>query len=179
MFVGLGAATVLAIGASAWKRRPSRVWPWASIACALALFVASGVARSSLETLSNLTADRSLLPDFLSLPGYLLLAAGLLGFWRPGKRRPNEAGIILDGLIAALALASLAWVFVLRDPDVVQATMLVKLVFAAYPSMSVFLVVVTLRIVFGAERERVPAFWSLVAGMTLMFVGDVLYMFAT
>ncbi len=40
------------------------------------------------------------------------------------------------------------------------------------------MVVVTLRIVFDPRRERVPAFWLLLAGMTLMFVGDVVYLFA-
>jgi diguanylate cyclase (GGDEF)-like protein len=46
------------------------------------------------------------------------------------------------------------------------------LVFIAYPSMSIFLVVVTLRIAFSPERERVPAFWLLVVAMACMFVGD-------
>ena len=43
----------------------------------------------------------------------------------------------------------------------------VMLVMIAYPSMSIFMVVVTLRIVFNPEQERVPAFWFLLAGMTL------------
>ncbi len=59
-----------------------------------------------------------------------------------------------------------------------QAPNLVKIVLTAYPSMSIFLVVVTLRIVFNADGKRVPAFWLCVGAMSFMFVGDGLYMFA-
>jgi len=74
----LGLATLAALVASVWVRRPSRIWPWAAIATALALFLAAGVERSALHTMGDLTSSRSLLPDLLALPGYVLLAAGLL-----------------------------------------------------------------------------------------------------
>ena len=54
----------------------------------------------------------------------------------------------------------------------------VMLVMIAYPSLSIFMVVVTLRILFDPEQDRVPAFWLLLAGMCLLFVGDVVYLFA-
>jgi diguanylate cyclase (GGDEF)-like protein len=177
---GIGVATLMALVISVAVRRPSRVWPWTAIALALALFMAAGVARSSLPTMGNLTASRPLLPDLLALFGYALLASGLLGFSRRrtrGARR--QSSVVLDGLIAALALAALAWVFVvqtilLQDHVPMQVT----LALIAYPSMSIFMVVVTLRIVFNPEQERVPAFWFLLLGMTFLFVGDVVYMFA-
>jgi diguanylate cyclase (GGDEF)-like protein len=52
------------------------------------------------------------------------------------------------------------------------------LVMIAYPSMSIFMVVVTLRIVLDPCREKEPAVWLLFAGMAFMFVGDVAYLFA-
>ena len=176
----LGLATLIALVVSTLRQRPSRIWPWAAIATALGLFLAGGVARSTLNTLGNLTASRSLLPDMLALPGYALLAAGLLGFSLVGNREPHRrASIVLDGLIAALSLATLAWVFAIQPVlHEHQAPLPVKLVLTAYPSLSIFLVVVTLRIAFNPERDHVPAFWFMLAGMTCMFVGDVAYMFA-
>jgi len=177
---GIGIVTLIALVISVAVRRPSHIWPWAAVALALALFMAGGLARAILPTMGNLTASRPLLPDVLALLGYGLLAAGLLGFSRRAARGPlRQWSAGLDGLIAALALAALAWVFV------IQAVLLkndvptpVTLALVAYPSMSIFMVVVTLRIVFSPAQERVPAFWYLLLGMTLLFIGDVVYMFA-
>ena len=78
----VGIATLLALAVSVRVRRPSRVWPWASIGGSFVLFMAGRRPRARLQTLGDLTSDRSLVPDLLALPGYLLLAAGLLGFAR-------------------------------------------------------------------------------------------------
>ena len=173
-------ATLLALAISLWVRKPARVWPWACVAAALALFMASGIARSYLETMGDLTASRSLIPDLMAIPCYVLLGAGLLGFWRrgaPGSLR--RSSVFLDGLIAALALAAISWVFII-EPLLAQSEvpLSVKLIMVAYPSMSIFMVVVALRIILNPERSPVPAFWLLLAAMTFLFVGDVAYMLA-
>ena len=179
IFLALGAATTLALVVSVRAHRPSRVGPWAAIVFAFALFLASGLVRSEFQTLGNMTASRSLLPDLLALPGYALLATGLLGFWRTRAQGSYQASIALDGLIAALALAALAWVFAFQPVLFEhQAPVLLKVVLIAYPSMSIFLVVVTLRIAFRPDQERVPAFLFLVASMMFMFLGDAVYMLA-
>jgi diguanylate cyclase (GGDEF)-like protein len=59
-----------------------------------------------------------------------------------------------------------------------KAPLPVTLVLIAYPALSIFLVVVTLRIAFKPEQEHAPAFWCVLAAMTIMFVGDVAYLFA-
>ena len=87
--------------------------------------------------------------------------------------------MVLDGLLAALALAAVAWVFVVQRALLgIDMPLPVTLVMIAYPSMSIFMVVVTLRIVLDPYRDRVPAVWLLMAGMALMFAGDVAYLFA-
>jgi diguanylate cyclase (GGDEF)-like protein len=176
----VGISALIAMVLSIRRNRPSVTWPWWSISTALALFLVAGLARIELNTLGNLTASRSLVPDFIALPGYILLALGLFGFARAsGGGRQNHIGIALDGLIAALAILSVAWVFVI-GPELFhrQTPLDVRFVLTCYPAMSIFLVVVTLRIAFNPEQERVPAYWLLVAAMTCMFVGDTLYMFA-
>ena len=175
-----GLATLVALIASVWLRRPSCIWPWAAIVTALALFLIGGVLRSQLQAIGDLTASRSILPDVVVLPGYALLAAGLLGFARRGMSdKERQSAVVLDGLLAALALAAVAWVFVVQRVLLgIDMPLPVTLVMIAYPSMSIFMVVVTLRIVLDPYRDRVPAVWLLMAGMALMFAGDVAYLFA-
>ncbi|MGA2036672.1 MAG: diguanylate cyclase, partial [Acidimicrobiales bacterium] len=170
----IGIMTVVAFVFSIHHRKPSLRWPWVAITAALVLFLAGGVARTDLHTLGNLSASRSLVPDLLTLPGYALLAVGLLGFsWTRVRGPRRHTSVVLDGLITALSLAALAWVFAVQPAlSHHQTPLTVRLVFIAYPSMSIFLVVVTLRIAFSPERERVPAFWLLVVAMACMFVGD-------
>ena len=177
---GIGIATLLAVIVSVAARRPSRIWPWACVAATFVLFLAGGIVRSSLGTIGDLSAARSIVPDLLVLPGYVLLGAALLGFWRRGARGTvHRSSVFLDGLLAALALAAIGWVFVVERLLVLESVPLsVKLVLIAYPSLSVFILVVTLRIAFNPERTPVPAFYLLLAGMTLLFAGDVVYTIA-
>jgi diguanylate cyclase (GGDEF)-like protein len=174
----LGLTTLAALVVSVCVRRPSHLWPWVAIAVALGLFLIGAAARSQLQTMGNLSSSRSLLPDLLLLPGYLLLGGGLLGFSQTGTHGPlRHSGLVLDGLIAALALAALAWVFAVQPVLFAdRAPLATKVILIAYPSMSIFLVVVTLRIAFNPAGERVPAFWLMLAGMLFMFIGDALFL---
>ena len=175
----IGASTVAALAGATWVRRPSCRWPWITITIALTLFLISGVIRSEMQTMGDITANRSLVPDTLALSGYILLAVGLMGFSKQGQGgHHHRTGVALDGLIASLALATLAWAFVIQPVLQRDVPLSVRLVLIAYPSMSVFMVVVTLRIAFNPQQKLVPAFWFLLAGMTALFVGDVVYMFA-
>jgi diguanylate cyclase (GGDEF)-like protein len=177
---GIAIATLTALVVSTWVRKPSHLWPWACIAASFMLFLAGGVVRAYLQTVGDLTTSRSIIPDLIILPAYALLGAGLLGFWRRGARGSlRRSSVFLDGLIAALALAAVSWVFVV-EPVLAQGDvpLSVKLIMIAYPSMSIFLVVVALRIALNPERSPVPAFWLLLAAMMSLFVGDALYLLA-
>jgi len=163
------------------RYRPAHVWTWWTIAGALFVFMVGAMARASLHTTGNLTATRSLIPDLISLPGYVVLATGFLGFSfaRSSSAQERPLGVVLDGIIAALALLSLAWVFVM-EPLLLryQTPMPVRFVLACYPAMSIFLVVITFRIAFSPDQERRPAYWALLGAMVCMFTGDAMYMFA-
>jgi diguanylate cyclase (GGDEF)-like protein len=176
----VGALSLGAVVYSIRRRRPSITWPWWAISSALFLFLAAGVARASLHTLGNITATRSLVPDVVDLPGYLMLAAGFFGFlYARAKGRERPLGMALDAVIAAMALLALAWVYVM-GPLLAhhQTPMTVRLVLACYPAMSIFMVVITFRLAFSPDQQRRPAYWALLAAMTCMFVGDSMYMFA-
>ena len=180
LMLGFGLAALTVTLVSIRRYRPSKRWPWWAICGALALFLVAGVARTALHTLGNLAASRSLLPDFWRCRATRSSGGGLFGFSLARDRgRQRHLGIILDGLIAALAILAVAWVYVI-DPELFhhQTPLAVRLVLTCYPAMSIFLVVVTLRIAFSPDQDRVPAYWFLLVAMTCMFVGDSLYMFA-
>jgi diguanylate cyclase (GGDEF)-like protein len=171
--VGLIAAIA---GVLVWKPRPA--WPWVSLIVALVLFLAGGAARVSLGTLGDLSPHRSLLPDALTLPGYLCVAAGLLGLAR--CRRPqgsSDLDATLDAVIAGLAALTLAWVYLIM-PAVSEARVdwSIRLLLACYPAICIFLVALGARIAFSGEAERPMALRMLFATLVATLAGETLYM---
>ncbi|MBI2168639.1 MAG: EAL domain-containing protein [Actinobacteria bacterium] len=179
-FILLGTAAIAATATGLRLHRPALRWPWELVCGALTLFLFGGTLRLHLKTLGNVTDTRALLPDLLTLPGYLLLAAGLTGIARARRRgRSGDLDAVLDGVIAALATLAFAWVFlmhpVLNDQ---HAPMRVRLLLAAYPPVSAFLVATAAHVSFGGGRRRTPAYSYLLASLGLVLVGDLLYMLA-
>jgi diguanylate cyclase (GGDEF)-like protein len=174
--LALVAATSVAVGVRRW--RPSPQWPcWLSIG-ALLLFLVSGYARMSLGTLGDLTDHRSLLPDVLAIPGYVLLAAAGLGFVHFRSRaRQRDVDAVLDASLAGLAALALAWVYLitpaLADHDVPLS---VRVLLACYPPLSVFLIVIVARIAFGSGMTEVLSLRLFVLALICMLIGDVIYM---
>jgi diguanylate cyclase (GGDEF)-like protein len=174
-------AVVAAIwGICRWRPEPAR--PWILLVVALVLFLAGGAARVVLGTLGNLSASRSLLPDVLSLAGYGLLAVVMMNLvWmrQPGGTRDPDA--TLDAGIAGLAALTLAWVYLI-NPAVSQqhVPLSIRLLLACYPAMSVFLVALGARMLFGTGSWSTspPALRLLMLTLVGILVGDVFYMFA-
>ena len=79
--------------------------------------------------------------------------------------------------MVSLAILACAWVYVIEPVLLRRQTPLdIRLVLTCYPTASVFLVVVTLRIAFGPDQRRSPSYWFLLCAMSAMFIGDSLYM---
>ena len=78
-FVVLGIACVFATiyGTRRWKPAPR--WPWWTFCVALFLFIVGAALRVFYGTLGDLSAQRSLIPDLVSIPGYVVLAIGFGG----------------------------------------------------------------------------------------------------
>ncbi|MDA8118211.1 MAG: hypothetical protein M0000_12680, partial [Actinomycetota bacterium] len=77
-----GVATAIVVALAIVKYKPRPQWNWWIIIAAFILFLAGGILADELHTLGNITRTRSLLPDLITIPGYVLLAVGLLGFTR-------------------------------------------------------------------------------------------------
>ncbi len=168
------AATV--VGVWCWKPRPRL--PWILLAAAFAMFFMGGVLREAFGTLGDLTASRSLIPDLFTMPGYALLALGLLTMAR-GRRRGRDGNLdaTLDATVAALAALTLAWVFlIIPTLSAEQVPLPVRLVLACYPPMSVFLVAIGARIAFSPGVDRAFAFRGILLAVLWLLVGDVVYM---
>lgn len=176
-FVLVGAATFVAMVVGLVRSRPRLRWPWVAIGVALALFIAGGGMRQSLGTLGDLSADRSLLPDLITLPGYLIVGAGLAGIARARGGEAGDRDMVLDGVVASLATLTIAWVYLI-SPALFheEAPFTVRLLLACYPPLSVFLVAVAARMAFTAGGGRSPAHLFLLTSMICMLAGDVLYM---
>lgn len=171
-------ALIIIILSIRWHK-PTPSWPWWTISIALFLFLVGATARAELHTLGNFSPQRSFLPDLLTMPGYLLLGIGLIGFWHSNsislKTRYHD-GVLLDGLMAGLALLALTWAYVIEPVESHSISLGVYLVLSLYPALSAFLLMVTVRLAFSPGTRRTTAYWLLMATMASMLIGDVIYM---
>jgi hypothetical protein len=125
------------------RRPPSKTWPWWSICAAYGLFLVGNLLRQLTGAWSDFSGGRSLYPDAVTIVGYILLASGLMGFVRArGRVSGRSLGVVLDGLMAALALLACCWVLLI-EPVLAhrEASAIVRLLVVCYPAMSLFLMV--------------------------------------
>ncbi len=183
-FIVIAAGSVgslIAVCVGVWIYRPARVVPWLLAIGALVLFLADGITRDMYSTLgTTLTWQRTLIPDFIALPGAVLLGSALVGFDRARHdSRTRRHVIMFDGVLAALAILALSWVYVI-EPIVSRhhTPLVVRIILVGYPTVSLFLFVLTVQIAYGGGRERGAADRYLIGAMAAMFIGDALYMLA-
>ena len=177
-FAILAAVAITATVVAVHRNQPRARISWIVAAVGLSFFLVGGIARESMGTLGDLSSHRSLIPDLLTIPGYLITGGGLLGIAlarRNGLAQTTD--LILDAAVAALASMTLGWVF-LVNPALFhnQAPLAVRLVLSVYPPLSVFLVAITASLAFSGGRRRIISSELLLAGMAFFLIGDVVYM---
>lgn len=162
------------------RYRPKPLWPWMMLLVAFFLFIADGIVRTRFNTLGNLSSSRSLVPDLLALPGYACLIAGLYGFVVSRSHVARRRfGVVYDGVIAALALLAVSWVYVIEPVLRRQNTLnSIRIILVSYPTASIFLLIVTFQIAFASGHRRTECERLLFVSMAGLSVGDTLYMFA-
>lgn len=176
-----GVATGLVVTLAIIKYKPRPQWNWWVIVAAFVLFLVGGILADEYHTLGNITRSRSLLPDLITMPGYVLLAIGLLGFTKKHEKngRIDNLDAVLDGLMLGLSMFAITWVYLI-GPHLARmdAPMDIRLILSSYPSMSAFLVAIMVRIAFTSDARRFSAYWLLLATLAATFTGDTVYMFA-
>lgn len=174
----LFAGSVAAIAYGIRRYRPAVRWPWLMAMLALTLFFLGGVARQSMGTLGDLSANRSLVPDLLTIPGYVAMGIGLYGITR--ARQPDRSArfdAMLDALVAALAVMALAWILLI-GPGLVDtdAPLSVRITLSLYPALSAFLVAMVAQMLFTSRGASPLSLKLVLAAMVGTLVGDTVYM---
>ncbi len=166
------AATVFAIR----TYRPSVRWPFVCFAAAVGLFFVGGATREMWNTLGDISARRSLVPDVITIPGYALLAVGMFGLSRARRGGRHDLDGMLDAALVALGALACAWAFLIT-PALANtgAPIGVRTVLTIYPAASIFLVAAWLQILSMGGARRSISHRLLLAALSFLLLGDVIY----
>jgi signal transduction histidine kinase len=167
-------AAVLAIVVGVRRYRPAAPQAWLLIAGGLLAFTAGDVLWAVYEL-----TGRDPFPspaDFLYLGGYPLIGAGLIVGIR--RRTPRtDVRVILDAAIVTVSATLLGWVYVVETYGSAGGGF-DAVVASAYPVADVLLCAIAIRFVLGGNWN-VRALRLLLLGVTLTFLGDVLFAYDT
>lgn len=146
-------------------RRRARAEAWTLVLVGASLMVAGDVLWIWYDVVADVDPFPSL-ADALYLPGYPLIAMGLLRMLR-GRDRGSERPGLIDATIIATGCGVLAWVFLIapyaRDTDLMLVE---RAVSSAYPLMGILLVAVVSRLGFthgGLHASDILVGLSLIA----------------
>jgi diguanylate cyclase (GGDEF)-like protein len=143
------------------------------------VFLIGGATRQAMGTLGDLSGQRSVIPDLISLPGYLIVGVALGGFViLRRKGRGGSLDAVLDAALASLAALALAWAFLITPALDSNTPLSIRLLLVAYPPMSVFLVAMVAQLAFTANSRSGLAFFTFVVALVSFLAGDVVYMLA-
>ncbi len=159
------------------RNRPRVRWPFIAFAAAVFLFLIGGATREASHTLGDLSSHRTLLPDVITLPGYVFLALGFFGLGRARRAGTRELDALLDAAMAGLAALAVGWVFLIVPTLAdTRASGTVRMTLAAYPPLSVFVLVAGFLIISTGGEQRPVAMRLLLGALVFLLVGDFLYM---
>ncbi|HLL92783.1 MAG TPA: hypothetical protein VK252_07560, partial [Solirubrobacteraceae bacterium] len=141
----IGASTVAVLLFGARRCEPQRRLPWQLFALGQGLFVVGDILAYNYGRLFGGTLPSPSIADPFHLAFYPLLVISLLLLLGERNYARDRAGLI-DALITTVALASLAWVYLMApyadDPTLSLPT---KLVSIAYPTMDILILAVVAR----------------------------------
>ena len=172
VFAEFGAIAAIVLGVR--RHRPAAPYAWLLIAGGLLAYMGGDILWVIYEF-----RGRDPFPspaDFLYLLGYPLIAAGLVvGIRRRSPR--TDVRVLLDVAIVTVSATLLGWVYVVETWGSTEGGF-DAVVAVAYPIADVLLFAIAIRFVLGSNWD-VLALRLLFVGVTLTFVGDLLYAFDT
>lgn len=145
-------------------RRRSQCTGWWLILAGTAVMVAGDILWDFYDLIAGVDPFPSL-ADALYIPGYPLIAAGLLRMLRErGPASGSREGLI-DGTVIATGSGVVSWVFLI-EPYVrdLELTVAERVVSTLYPVMGILLVVVVARVLFAGAWESTS---DLLLGLSL------------
>lgn len=177
LFYAYGLSSVAAILVGVRMHRPKRRWPWLAFAVGLLLFTLGDVAFDVYAATGN-TIPVPSVADYLYLAAYPVLAFGMILLVRY-RVWGADLSSALEGVMVALGVGVLAWVFVMA-PYAHDRTLGLgaRVVPIAYPALDLLLVAVGVRLLLG-RGLRNPSFRLLAASVVGLLVADGLFAFAS
>ena len=171
VLIGLASAAMIAVGVH--RNRPRRREPWYAIMAALVALTIGDAAHFVVDWISGPSPFPSVADVTYLLVFFPLMVIGMEGLARSRLREVNRSSL-LDALIVTSVMAWLSWTFLIT-PVIENAgyAPLQKVVAAAYPVTSVFLVALVIRLASAARWT--PAVVPPVLGVLAMLAADAFY----
>jgi diguanylate cyclase (GGDEF)-like protein/PAS domain S-box-containing protein len=176
-FYAYGLSSVAAIVVGIRAHRPERRLPWLAFAAGLLLFVLGDIAFD-LYAHSGGNIPIPSVADVLYMAGYPVLALALVRLVR-SRVASGQLASTLDGLMVAMGVGVVAWVFVMapyaHDRTLSLAAQVVAI---AYPALDLLLLAVLTRLLLGV-RARNRSYGMLAASVVALLVADGFYAVAS
>ncbi len=170
VYYAYGLSSVAAILIGLRIHPPKRHGPWLAFAGGLLLFVAGDIAFDLYASSGNVIPIPSV-ADYLYLTAYPILALGMVLLVRY-RARGNDISSALDGVMVAVGVGVLAWVFIMAPYAHDRALSLgAQVVPIAYPALDLLLVAVVVRLLLG-RGVRNTSFRLLAASVVALLVAD-------
>ena len=173
ILIGLSAVAAIVIGVRA--NRPGRTLPWWLVTSGLGMVIAGDATAAFYQHLLRVAEyPFPSVSDALYLGAYPLLAAGLL--LMRGRGIAHDRAGLIDPLIVATGVGVVYWTFLLGPvADAHGLSLAQRLVNVAYPITDVLLLAVLARFLLlaGGPGRRLPAYYLVVAGLSLLLASDV------
>ncbi len=146
---------------------------WLLIGASLVPYVSANMVWYGSPVLLNRPLPFPSLADFLYLPGYVLLLAGLVTLIRMTRRR--DRGELLDAGMVAIAGGMAFWMLAI-DPALNESglTLLGRAFTISYPIFDLALVAIVARMIVGGVR-RPAAFWLICVSILIELASDLGY----
>jgi diguanylate cyclase (GGDEF)-like protein len=174
-FILLGLSAVAAVAIGALINRPGRLLPWWLVASGLVMVTAGDATIAVYQYLLRVAEyPFPSVSDAFYIGAYPLLAAGLL--LMRGRGIAHDRAGLIDPIIIATGVGVVYWTFLLGPvADAHGLSLAQRLVNVAYPITDVMLLAVLARFLLlpGGSGRRLPAYYLVVAGLSLLLVSDV------
>jgi diguanylate cyclase (GGDEF)-like protein len=174
-FILIGVSAVAAVAIGIFINHGDRSLPWWLVASGLVMVIAGDATIAVYQYILRVAEyPFPSVSDALYIGAYPLLAAGLL--LMRGRGIAHDRAGLIDPLIIATGLGVVYWTFLLGPvADAHGLSLTQRLVNVAYPITDVLLLAVLVRFLLlaGDSGRRLPAYYLVVAGLSLLLASDV------
>jgi len=166
-------SSVLIVSIGVRLNRPALAWPIWGFVLAGVFWAFASVAREATGSVGDLSAERSMIPDLLALPGYGAYAIALSAMIR--ARDGRNRGALVDALVVGIAAFLLAWKFLIAETlNTPGVSAVAQTSIILYPAIDSAMIALACRLAF-TSTNRLPVHRFMLVAMLGLFAGDAAY----